>query len=100
MTPDATTVGAFTELATGTGGTFVTTHQAATVVEAMVTLLQQEFRNLDFDRQVLATLERIGTLDIVAVTETMNCPRIQVASAIARLGQRGILSEFCAVATA
>lgn len=94
MTTDSATVGAFTELATGTGGCCVTTEQAHTVVEALVHVLRQEFCNLDFDRQVLETLEQLGELDVAAVADKLQQPRIRVAAAIARLGQRGFLSGF------
>lgn len=99
MTADSTTVGAFTELAIGTGGQCVTTAQAQTVVNALVGVLDQEFRNLEFDRQVLATLERLGELDVAVVAATLNHPRITIA-AIARLGQRGLLNNFCLVTLA
>lgn len=93
MTADPTTVGAFTELVAGTGGRCVTTGQAQDVVDTLVGVLHQEFRNLGFDRQVLETLEQLGELDVAAVADVLNYPRIQVAAAIARLGQRGFLDD-------
>lgn len=95
-----TTIGAFTELAVGTGGQCVTTAKAQTVVDSLVSVLNQEFCNLEFDRRVLATLERLGELDIAVVADTLNHPRMAVAAAIARLGQRGLLHDFCLVTLA
>lgn len=93
MRSDNLTVKSFTAIATGTGGQCALANNAKDVISKMVAMLSSEFQNLAFDRQVLATVEQFGNLDIALTAETLNCPRLQVASAIARLGKRGFLAK-------
>ncbi|MFE1744748.1 VWA domain-containing protein [Coleofasciculus sp. H7-2] len=80
-------------IATGTGGQCASVRDAKDVICQIVTMLKGEFRDLEFDRKVLQNVQRLGNLDISATADALGCPRLQVASAIARLGKRGFL-EF------
>ena len=88
------TVESFTAIATGTGGQCAPATNAKDVISKIVAMLTSEFQDLAFDGQVLATLKQFGNLDIARTAETLNCPRLQAASAIARLGKRGFLAKL------
>lgn len=94
MGGDRATLQSFTAIATGTGGQCASVRDAKDVISQMVTVLTSEFRNLEFDGKVLDTVQRLGSLDVSATAETLACPRLQVASAIARLGKRGFLDAL------
>lgn len=93
MTETATTVGAFGELARNTGGECASTQNAQDVVSKMIDMLDFEFRNLAFDREVLKTVLRLGDTDAGALAEHLHSTRLQTASSIARLGRRGFLAS-------
>lgn len=88
------TVRSFTAIAIGTGGQCAAANNANDVISQIVAVLTNEFRNLEFDRQVLETLQQLGHFDASAIANALGCPRLQVASAIARLGKRGFLQEL------
>ncbi|MEP0857123.1 vWA domain-containing protein [Trichocoleus sp. DQ-U1] len=94
MGSDRTTLQSFTAIATGTSGQCASVRNAKDVISQMVAMLTSEFRNLEFDGKVLDTVQRLGSLDVSATAETLACPRLQVASAIARLGKRGFLDAL------
>lgn len=94
MTDDAQTVGAFTEIARGTGGECAAATDAARVVGRIGEMLDAEFRNLLFDREALAAAERLASLDAGELGRQLGCTRLQAAAAIARLGRRGFLRDF------
>ena len=90
------TVQSFQAIATGTGGECVRASNAKDVISKMVAMLTNEFRDLEFDRKVLDTLQNLGSVDVSTTADSLGCPRLQVAKAIARLGKRGFLTEvFC-----
>lgn len=93
MTGSETTVGAFGELARSTGGECASSQNAEDVLGKMIEMLDREFRNLAFDREVLKTVLRVGDLDAGALAEHLHSTRLQTASAIARLGRRGFLAS-------
>ncbi|MCL1475649.1 vWA domain-containing protein [Argonema antarcticum] len=91
MGGDAFTMQAFGAIATATGGQSAAASSAKDVISKMVAMLKDEFRDLEFDRQVLETVLNLGNLDSTQVADTLACPRLQAAAAIARLGKRGFL---------
>lgn len=97
MGNDQTTVQAFTAMAMGTGGQCSPVQDARAVIHQIISVLTAEFRDLEFDRQVLETVHQLRQLDSGCVAETLSCPRLQAAAAIARLGQRGFLEELIVV---
>ncbi|MBO1345994.1 MAG: VWA domain-containing protein [Hormoscilla sp. GUM202] len=82
---------AFQAIARGTGGQCASVTKAKTVISKMVAMLSSEFRDLAFDKQVLETARAIEQLDSSKIAESLGCPRLQAAAAIARLGKRGFL---------
>lgn len=89
MGNDALTVQAFSAIATGTGGQCAAANNAQNVISQITAVLTSEFRNLEFDQQVLETVQQLGHLDISETAEVLDCPRLSAAAAIARLGKRG-----------
>jgi hypothetical protein len=88
------TVESFTEIAIGTGGQCAPAHNAEEIVSKMVDVLTTEFHTLQFDAQVLTTVQELKQLDISAIADALSCPRLQAAAAVARLGKRGFLSQW------
>ncbi|HBB30967.1 MAG TPA: hypothetical protein DC064_03865 [Cyanobacteria bacterium UBA9273] len=85
------TVQSFRAIAMGTGGQCAAVKDAKEVISQIVSVLTNEFRDLEFDGKVLDTLEHLGSMDVMATADTLSCSRLQVTSAIARLGKRGFL---------
>lgn len=88
------TMQSFKALATGTGGQCATANSGTEIIYRMTSLLKAEFKNLDFDRKVLDIIRSINSLDVTLIADTLSSPRLQVASAIARLGKRGFLDSL------
>lgn len=86
------TAGAFTEIARATGGQCAQASDAQSVVAQIVAVLTEEFSNLRLDREVLRAVDRLGTLETSEIAAALECPRLQAAAAIARLGRRGFLA--------
>lgn len=93
---DTATVEAFTALAAGTGGQCAPVGSATEVVRLMIDLLAAEFQDLAFDGRTLETVHRLGDLDVRTIAESLDCPRLQAAQALARLGKRGFLQTQAA----
>jgi hypothetical protein len=91
---DAQTVGAFTEIAMGTGGECAQHADAVAVVSRIGQMLDAEFRSLQFDRQVLECSVRLASFEAGEISEHLGCSRLQTAAAVARLGRRGFLQSF------
>jgi hypothetical protein len=89
MSNCAVTAEAFNEIAIGTGGYSAPVKNAKDVVGKILEMLEGEFRNLQFDAQVLETVKRFEEFDLGVIAEAIGCPRLQAASSIARLGRRG-----------
>ena len=94
VSADVQTLGAFTELARGTGGECAPHSDAGAVVKRIGDMLDAEFRSLQFDRQVLECAQRLASLDAGELGQHLGCSRPQAAAAIARLGRRGFLQSF------
>ena len=97
MQTDAITLAAFTAIAAATGGQCTVARKAGEVLAAMTAMLESEFSQLAFDRQVLARLQPLqaNSLDaenLDAIGTALGQPRLQIAKAIARLGKRGFLT--------
>ncbi len=88
------TVQSFKALATGTGGQCATANSGTEVIYRMTSVLKSEFQNLEFDRKVLDIVRSLGSLDVTVIADTLSSPRLQVASAISRLGKRGFLDKL------
>jgi von Willebrand factor type A domain len=91
MVEDRLTVQSFGAIATATGGRCASVNNAQQVLTQIVAMLNAEFRDLAFDRQVLETVQNLGHLDMSQTANILDCPPLQVAAAIARLGKRGFL---------
>jgi hypothetical protein len=91
MSEYAETIGAFTELAKLTGGECATASDSGTIVRRIGEMLDAEFRNLHFDREVLNVAMRLASPDAGEVSQQLGCTRLQTAAALARLGRRGFL---------
>jgi von Willebrand factor type A domain len=89
MVQDQLTVQSFSAIATATGGDCASVNNAQQVLTQLVAMLKAEFRDLAFDRQVLETVQNLGHLDMSETAHILDCPPLQVAAAIARLGKRG-----------
>jgi hypothetical protein len=94
MGRDNQTIGAFTDLARGTGGQCVVADRADAVITAMTDVLAREFGNLPFDREVLTAAQEIGDTDTARLAERLGSPRGPVAASLTRLGKRGFLEAF------
>lgn len=88
------TVATFTDIAGGTGGECAPAARPEAVIETMKRVLARDFGNLEFDRRALAAVREIGEADTARVTERLGCTRGEAASALARLGRRGLLDEL------
>lgn len=93
MTNEAATIAAFTEIARGTGGTCAETTNANLVVKRIEEMLDTEFQNLQFDGKVLEIVTEFSNLETEAISQKLECTRLQAAASIARLGRRGFLGE-------
>lgn len=91
------TLQSFDAIATGTGGKCASVANAESVISQIVSVLTSEFQNLEFDRKVLETVRVNGALNITAIADNLGYSRLQVASAIARLGKRGFLDKLVVV---
>ncbi|MEW6734851.1 MAG: vWA domain-containing protein [Acidobacteriota bacterium] len=95
---DATaTVQSFTQLAIGTGGLCVRAKNAQEVISKINNVLDGEFQNLRFDSVVLQAVTRLACFDVNSLAAAIDCPQLQAAAAIARLGKRGFLANLQAV---
>ena len=94
MQTDAQTVGAFTELAGATGGECAPTTSAEHVVARIGEMLDAEFKELAFDREVLEAAKCSGAPDAGEIASQLGRTRLQAARALARLGRRGFLQCF------
>jgi hypothetical protein len=88
------TVESFAEIARATGGHFALATVADDVVSRIISVLDAEFRNMEFDSRILETIRKLGCIDVQAAANDASCPRLLAASSIARLGRRGFLQEL------
>ncbi len=97
MNANALTIESFTEIASGTGGQCVVARNAGEVMATMLEVLEREFGQLIFDRQVLERIQPLKSLgldteSLDVIGAELGQSRLQVAKAIARLGKRGFLT--------
>jgi len=91
MQSDDSTVGAFTEIATATGGECAQPTGAGQVVGRIGEMLDAEFRELGLDREVLEVVRGLGSPEAGEVAARLGRTRLQAARSLARLGRRGFL---------
>ena len=94
MQNEARTLGAFTELAEATGGECAAVTDAERVVARIGDMLDAEFRELSFDREVLEAAKTLGGPDVGEIAARLGRTRLQAARSLARLGRRGFLQAF------
>lgn len=92
MGSDRVTQEAFRAISAFTGGNCQSASNGSQVVEQMLAVLTQEFRNVEFDRQVLEQLQQTATADPSAIALALDCSAWTVAASIARLGKRGLIA--------
>lgn len=82
----------FTAIALATGGTFRTMEHHTDAIQAITAVLSAEFANVVFDAEVLEAAGEFDAPDSGAISQKLDCPRLKVASSLARLGRRGFLN--------
>lgn len=81
----------FTRLAHFTGGEYFPVKHGNDAISAIKGVLENEFKHLHFDQQVLATCKTIGEWNIDTLCDTLQCPRGRVSASVNRLGKRHLL---------
>ena len=94
MQNDEATVGAFTEIARATGGMCAPAAGAEQVVSRIGEMLDAEFGELSFDREVLEAARKLRSPEAGEIAGLLGRTRLQAARSLARLGRRGFLQEF------
>lgn len=82
----------FTAIALATGGTFRTMEHHTDAIQLITNVLSAEFANVVFDAEVLEAAQEFDPPDSGAISQKLDCPRLKVASSLARLGRRGFLT--------
>ncbi len=93
MTKCEFTLGAFSEIAHGTGGYSSESKKIDDVLNQINSLLDAEFQNTLFDKMVLGLVEKLGTLDVQELSDQMASTRLQIVSALTRLARRNLLPK-------
>jgi Mg-chelatase subunit ChlD len=91
MGGNAFTMRAFSAIAIQTGGQCAAASNGNDVVSKIVSMLDSEFKNLEFDQQVLKIAKDMEDYDIENIADALASPRLPVAASVARLGKRGFL---------
>ena len=91
MGGNAFTMRAFSAIAILTGGQCATASNGNDVVSKIVSMLDSEFKNLEFDQRVLKIAKDMEDYDIENIADALASPRLPVAASVARLGKRGFL---------
>lgn len=91
MTTCKFTVGAFMEVALGTGGQHNQSSKADDVLKQINIVLDNEFKDILFDGLVLDLITKQPCITAQEIAERLVCPRLQAVASIARLGRRGFL---------
>jgi hypothetical protein len=81
----------FGDLAQYTGGQYFAAGQGDRAIETLKALLQAEFQDLAFDRQVLEAWQGGAARSIQAISDALDSPRGKVSSSLSRLGKRRLL---------
>lgn len=82
---------AFGAIASFTGGEGQVTTGGGSVVETIISVLTQEFRDLEFDRQVLDILQTSQQANVDELAKMLDCSPYVVANSVGRLRQRGFV---------
>ena len=91
MGQEAVTQKAFGAIASLTGGEGQAATGGGSVVEKIISVLTQEFRNLEFDRQILDLLPTSGQYNIEELAKMLDSSSYTVANSVGRLRQRGFV---------
>lgn len=94
MTNCKSTVGAFTELANGTGGQCSQSKNADDVLKQINNVLDSEFQNILFDGLVLDLVTKQPEISTQELSDRLASPRLQCVASFARLGRRGFLQNL------
>ncbi|MCI0463851.1 MAG: VWA domain-containing protein [Gemmataceae bacterium] len=81
----------FGRLARATGGEFFAAEQAEAALKRLQEILAAEFRELEFDRRVLAERQASPALPLADLAARLESSRPAVSRAVSRLGARGLL---------
>ncbi len=82
---------AFDAIATSTGGKATNVRNNSQIIQSIVSVLQEEFSNIEFDGLVLETINTTGETDLDKIAKILECPRLPAAASLARLGKRGFV---------
>ena len=94
MTNCKFTLGAFKEVANGTGGHCSQSSKIDEVLKEINSVLDSEFQNILFDKLVLEQVDKTKEINVQEIADSLASPRLQVVSAIGRLGRRGFLDKY------
>lgn len=81
----------FALIAGASGGQCMNVSGANDVILRIVSMLHSEFKDLEFDKQVLEQVERNRNLDPDVLGEQLGTTRLKTVASLARLGKRGFL---------
>ncbi len=84
----------FSLIAGSSGGKCMNIEGADEVIKRIVEMLQAEFKELEFDRQVLDVVEAHRVLDSEKIGAELGATRLRTAAALARLGKRGFFAHW------
>ncbi|MCC6421596.1 MAG: VWA domain-containing protein [Gemmataceae bacterium] len=82
----------FGRLARATGGEYFPAHQGDAAMQRLKDILAVEFRDLEFDRRVLAERQARPGLPLAELAARLESSRPAVSRAVSRLGARGLLA--------
>ncbi|MEC4802916.1 MAG: VWA domain-containing protein [Jaaginema sp. PMC 1079.18] len=91
MGRDDVTQKAFSAIASFTGGEGQVATEGSSVVEKIISVLTQEFQNLEFDRQVLEMLLTSEQFDVEELAKILDSSPYTVANSVGKLRQRGFV---------
>lgn len=84
----------FGAIASGTGGRSSTSNSAGEVVDKMLAMMTDEFKEIKFDKTVYDNVSQTRRFDSQELAEALGSTRQKVASSLARLGRRGFLDNL------
>lgn len=91
MSDNPVTASAFSVMAKSSGGKSFHSASADKAITNILDLLAQEFKNLDFDEEVLAAASKHSSCDPEVLSKTLGATRIKTSQSVSRLGRRGFL---------
>lgn len=84
----------FKAIASGTGGRATTSASAGEVVDKMLSMMTDEFKEIRFDKTIYENVSRSRRFDCQEIAEALGSTRQKVAASLARLGRRGFLDNL------